>query len=83
MKKLSKLQGYSQSPNPVVTDRRLIENLKNSRKSELSKIKNDLESKLKNIVTESKKSGLQKKIFQKHSVDDRNKSIHDITTLRV
>ena len=64
LKKLSKLQGYSQSPTPVVTDMRLVENLKNSRKEELTKIKKDLESKLKNIVQESKKNGQFKKVYQ-------------------
>ena len=55
----------------------------NSKKSELTKIKKDLELKLKNIVTESKKNGEFKKVYEKHSIDDRNKNIQDISSLRV
>ena len=83
MQKMSKLQGYSQSPTPLVTDRRLVENIQNSRKLELTKIKKDLESKLKNIVTESKKHGQFKKVYEKHSIDDRNKNLQNISSLRV
>ena len=50
------MEGYSQSPKPYIDDVN-FENLKNKKKSDLAKMKKNLEIKLKNIVTESKKHG--------------------------
>ena len=50
----SKLKGYGQSPQPLTEDIE-FERMKNLQKDELINIKKNLETKLKNIVSESKK----------------------------